>query len=124
MEEFSLVTREQLEHKLSQQLIDLYQAHLGHQLRHVSCKLIEKTITVVAEDSITATEQFLLKNNRYELAQQVRSTLHKILEPHLKFLIEEVVDVPVVDVICDSVFVTGRTSIVAVLLAMPDLGSS
>ena len=123
MEKSSVLTPEQLEQNISQRLIVLYQAKLEHQLNHVSCKLVDKTITIVAEDSITGLERFLLKNNQYELAKQIRLTLHKVLEPHLKFLFEEVVNVPVVDVICDSVFQTGRTSIVAVLAAMPDLGS-
>lgn len=123
MEKSSVLTPEQLEQNISQQLIVLYQTKLEHQLGHVSCKLVDKTITIVAEDSITGLERFLLKNNQYELAKQIRLTLHKVLEPHLKFLFEEVVNVPVVDVICDSVFQTGRTSIVAVLAAMPDLGS-
>lgn len=123
MEKSSVLTPEQLEQNISQRLIVLYQTKLEHQLNHVSCKLVDKTITIVAEDSITGLERFLLKNNQYELAKQIRLTLHKVLEPHLKFLFEEVVNVPVVDVICDSVFQTGRTSIVAVLAAMPDLGS-
>ena len=123
MEKSSVLTPEQLEQNISQRLIVLYQTKLEHQLNHVSCKLVDKTITIVAEDSITGLERFLLKNNQYELAKQIRLTLHKVLEPHLKFLFEEVVNVPVVDVICDSVFQTGRTSIVAVLAAMTDLGS-
>jgi uncharacterized protein YbcI len=123
MEKSSVLTPEQLEQNISQRLIVLYQTKLEHQLNHVSCKLVDKTITIVAEDSITGLERFLLKNNQYELAKEIRLTLHKVLEPHLKFLFEEVVNVPVVDVICDSVFQTGRTSIVAVLAAIPDLGS-
>lgn len=124
MEKSSVLTPEQLEQNISQQLIVLYQTSLGHQLSHVSCKLVDKTITIVAEDSITGLEQFLLKNNQDELAKQIRLTLYKVLEPHLKFLFEEVVNVPVVDVICNSVIQTGRTSIVAILAAIPDLASS
>lgn len=124
MEKSSILTPEQLEENLSQRLIVLYQTTLEHELGHVSCKLVDKTITIVAENSITGLEQVLLKNNQYELAKQVRANLHKIFEAHLKFLVEEVVNVPVIDVICDSVFQTGRTSIVVVLGAMPDLGSS
>ncbi len=124
MDKYSVLTPEQLEYNLSQRLIVLYQTSLGHQLGHVSCKLVDKTITIVAEDSITCLEQFLLKNNQYELAKQVRLTLHKVFEPDLKFLFEEVVNVPVLDVICDSVFPTGRTSIVAVLAVLPDIVSS
>ena len=124
MEDFSLVTPEQLEEKLSQQIIALYQTHLSHQLNNVYCKIIDKTITIVAEDSITGLERFLLNNNRSELAQQVRSTLHKVLEPHIKFLVESIVNVPVVDVICNSIFDTGRTSMVAILANVPDFAST
>ena len=70
MEKSSVLTPEQLEQNISQRLIVLYQTKLEHQLGHVSCKLVDKTITIVAEDSITGLERFLLKNNQYELAKQ------------------------------------------------------
>jgi uncharacterized protein YbcI len=96
---------------------------LGHQLNKVSCKLGEKSITIVAEDSITRLEKFLSQSDRYELAKQVRVALLKALEPEIKLLIEEVLNVPVIDVMYDSGFETGRTSIVAVLAATPNFSS-
>lgn len=124
MEDYSTLTHEQLEQKLSQRVISLYQTHFGHQLHKVSCKLADKTITIVAEDSITPIEQFLWQNNQQTLATQVREQLHKALEPYLKSLIEEVAKVPIVDLICKSIFDTGRTSILAVLAAMPEIETS
>ncbi|HCF30135.1 MAG TPA: hypothetical protein DEV81_23700 [Cyanobacteria bacterium UBA11049] len=123
MEKSLAPTLEQLEQNLSQRVIVLFQTYLGHQPNKVTCKLAERSIAIVAEDSITRLEKFLSQSNRYELAKQVRATLLKALEPEIKLLIEEVVKVPVVDVIYDSGFETGRTSIVAVLAATPNFSS-
>ena len=121
MEDTSALAIGQLEQKLAQRVVELFQNYLGHQAQHVSCKLTEKNLTIVVEDSITRLEQFLANRGRQELAQQVRTGLLKALEPQLTFLIEEVANVPVVDVITNSTFDTGRTSIVAILAAEPDL---
>lgn len=124
MEEFLAPTLEQLEQNLSKQVIVLFQTYLGHQLNRVSCKLVDKTLTIVAEDSITRLEKFLTQSDRHELAKQVRVALLKALEPQIMSLIEEVVKVPVIDVMYDSVFESSRTSIVAILAATPDIVSS
>lgn len=121
MEESSALNLEQLEQNISQRVLVLYQTLLGQQLNQVSSKLVDRTVTVIVEDSITHVEQFLAQNNQHELATQVRLSLYKVLEPRLKFLIEEVVSVPVVDLLCNSSFDTGRTSIVAVLAATPNI---
>jgi len=121
MEESLSPTLEQLQQELVQQVIKLYRTHLGHELLHVSCHIVDKTVTILAEDSITRLEQFLGKNQQLELALQVRSNLLKSLEPHLQLLIEQTIDVPVVDVICNSTFETGRTSIVALLATVPNI---
>lgn len=121
MEESSELTLEQLEKQIAQQVNALYQKLLGHQLQRVSCKLADKTVTIVAEDSLTCLEQFLAQNNKLDLVQQVRKSLHKALEPHLQSLIEECLQVPVVDVMCNAAFDTGRISIVAILATTPEL---
>ena len=123
MEESLAPTLEQLEQNLSQRVIVLFQTYLGHHLDRVACKLAEKSITIVAEDSITRLEKFLSQSERYELAKQVRVALLKALEPEIKLLIEEVLNVPVIDVMYDSGFDTGRTSIVAILAATPNFSS-
>lgn len=121
MEDTSALALQQLEQKVTQRVTELFQNYLGHQPQHVSCKLTEKTLTIVAEDSITRVEQFLAGRGRQELAQQVRLSLLKTLEPQLTYLVEEVVNVPVLDVIGDSAFDTGRTSFVTILAAEPDV---
>lgn len=123
MEDTSTLAVEQLEQKLAQRVIELFQNYLGHEPQHVSCKLAEKNLTIVVEDSVTRLEQFLAQRGRQELAQQVRLGLLKALEPQLSCLVEEVLNVDVVDVIANSTFDTGRTSIVAILAAEPGFGA-
>jgi uncharacterized protein YbcI len=121
MEEFLSPTLEQLQQELVQQVVELYRTHLGHELLQVCCNIVDKTVTILAEDSITRLEQFLGENQQVELALQVRSNLLKSLEPHLQLLIEQVIGVSVVDVICNSTLETGRTSIVALLATVPNI---
>jgi uncharacterized protein YbcI len=121
MEESLSPTLEQLQQELVQQVAELYHTHLGHHLLQVSCHIVDKTVTILADNSITRLEQFLEQNQKLDLALQVRSSLLKSLEPHLQFLLEKAIGVPVVDVICNSTFETGRTSIVALLSAAPNI---
>ncbi len=121
MAETSKLTHRQLEQSLSQKVIVLYLAQLGHQPHTVSCQLVDKILTIIIEDSITQPEQLLAKSGRQELAKQVRSNINQTLGPHLKSLIEEVVKVPVVDLLSDSAFDTERTSIVAVLASLAQI---
>lgn len=115
MAETSKLAHGQLEQSLSQKVMLLYLTQLGHEPNKVSCQLVDKTLTIIIEDSITRPEQLLAKSGKRELAEQVRSNIHQALGLHLKSLIEEVVKIPVVDLFSDSAFETSRTSIVAVL---------
>lgn len=123
MEESLSPTLEQLQQELVQQVIELYRTHLGYKLPQVSCHIVDRTVTILADDSITRLEQFLGENQQIDLASQVRTNLLKFLEPHLQSLIEQTIGVPVVDVICNSTFETGRTSIVALLASAPNVPS-
>lgn len=121
MEESLSPTPEQLQQELVRQVTELYWTHLGHELQQVSCHIVDKTVTILAKDSITRLEKFLEQNQNVNLALQVRSNLLKSLEPHLHSLIEKAIGVPVVDVICNTTFETGRTSIVALLASVPNI---
>lgn len=115
MTEFSELPQGQLEQSLWQKVRVLYLTQLGHQPNKISCQLVDKTLTIIIEDSITKLEQLLAESGNQGLAKEVRSSIHLTLEPHLKSLIEEVVKIPVLDLLSDSAFATGRTSIVAIL---------
>lgn len=112
------LTYRQLEEMLSQNVRAMYLTQLGHQPRQVACKLVDKTITIFIQGSITKVEELLVKNGKQQLAELVRLQLQKTLQPHLKLLVEEACTVPVIDVLSDSSN-TGNTSIVAILAATP-----
>ncbi|MEC4983222.1 MAG: DUF2294 domain-containing protein [Oscillatoria sp. PMC 1068.18] len=117
----SQLTRGQLERKLSQQIQALYREQLGHQPSKVTCQLFDEKLAVVIEDSITPTENLLAEHGKSELAKQVRSDLAEAIQPHLRQLIEEILSVPLLDLLSDAKIETGRTGMIAVLAKTPSV---
>ena len=76
-------------------------------------------IVLSLENSVTQTEQTLLKAGYETLAEQVRLYLDKIIKPQLKTLIEEILGIPVIDLMTNTNLVTGRTGIIVVLKQLP-----
>ncbi len=107
--------------QLSGQIQLLYSTNLGHQPQQVECKLLEHTLMISVEDSLTQPEQILVENNHYELAKQVRTRIHEAIEPQLQKLISQTLGVPVVDLFIDSTLDTSRTNIVAILAHDPSV---
>jgi uncharacterized protein YbcI len=120
-EESSKPTRGQLERLLSQRLQALYRSQLGHQPGKVTCQLFDEKLAIVVEDSITQPEQLLANSGQTELAQQVRADLDKAIQPQIKAMIEEVLDVVVLDLLSDATMETGRTGIIAILEVAPEV---
>lgn len=117
-------TRGQLERTLSQRILTLYRTHLGHQPSQITCQIFEKKIAIVLEDAITQPEQVLLNSGREELAEQVRSDLDEAIQPQLIQLIEDVVGVSVIELLSDAKVETGRSGIIAILAASPEVRES
>lgn len=117
----SSLTRGQLERTLSQQIQALYRTQLEHQPSKVTCQIFDEKIAIILEDSITQPEQLLFNTGQEELAEQVRSELDEAIEPQLKALIEQVVGVPVIDLLSDAKLETGRTATIAILAATPQV---
>lgn len=108
-----------LEQTLSQQIQDLYVSQLGHSPDKIVCNLLDRSLTIIVEHPITPPERILIESHKNDLAEEVGWNLYKAIEPRLKVLIEEVVRVPVVDLIGSSSIDSDRTSIIAVLAAQP-----
>lgn len=117
----SSLTRGQLERTLSQQIQALYRTQLEHQPSKVICQIFDEKIAIILEDSITQPEQLLFNTGQEELAEQVRSELDEAIQPQLKALIEQVVGVPVIDLLSDAKLETGRTATIAILAATPQV---
>lgn len=114
-------TRGQLERTLSQRIQALYREQLGHQPGKVTCQLFAEEVAIIIENSMTRPEQLLVKSGETELVEQFRDTLHDAIRPNLVAAIEEVLDVPVVDIMGDATFETGRTGLIVVLEKMPSI---
>jgi len=115
------LTVKQLEQEIVQSIQDLFGNLLGHQPQQVSCQLVDKTLTVLLEDSITQPEQILADSGKNDLVKQVRSNILVAIESPLRANIEEIVGIPVIDLFSDSTLDTRRTSVVAILAAAPNL---
>ena len=114
-----LLTRGQLERKLSQEIQAFYRRNLGHQPSKVTCQFFEAKLAIIIENSITNAEQILVDEGKNDLAEKVRSNLDEATQPELKQLIEEVTKVKVLDLLSDATLETGRTGIIGVLSETP-----
>lgn len=117
----NLLTRGQLERKLSQAIQAFYREHLGHQPSRVICQLFEAKLAVIVENSITNAEQILIDEGKNDLAEKVRSNLDDVLKPRLMKLIETTTEMKVLDILSDATIDTGRTGVIAVFQSTPQV---
>lgn len=114
-------TQAQAERDLSHRIQALYRDQLGHRPGRVKCQLLEEKLVIVIDDSITKPEQILTQEGQLALAAQVRSQLDEALHVQLKVIIEEVLAVPVLDLLSDATLETGRTGMIAILTSFPNV---
>ena len=114
-------TRGQLERSLSQQIQALYRNQLGHRPSEVDCELLETKIAIVLEQSVTQPEQLLAEQGKEALVEELHAALDQVLRPQLKSLIEEVVGVPVLDLLIDATIKTERTGMIVILAEAPQV---
>ncbi|GAB4531078.1 MAG: hypothetical protein Tsb0014_14310 [Pleurocapsa sp.] len=115
----NLLTRGQLERKLSQKIQAFYRQNLGHQPSKVTCQFFDAKLAIIVEDSMTNAEQILIDEGKTDLAEKVRSNLDDAIQPELKKLIEEIAAIQVVDLLSDATLNTGRTGIIVILSSSP-----
>ncbi|MDZ8258643.1 DUF2294 domain-containing protein [Nostoc sp. ChiQUE01b] len=111
----------QLETKISQRIINLYNERLGKSPSQIICHFFDTEIVISIENSVTQAEQTLLKGGYATLAEQVRLYLEKIIKPDLKNLIEEIIGQPVLYLMTNTNLTTGRTGIVIILKELPEV---
>ena len=119
MMENNLPTRGQLERSLAQTIQKFYRNQLGHQPSKVTCQFFDAKLVIILEDSITNTEQILIEEGKEDLAEEVRSNLDDAIQPELKQLIEEIIEVKIIDLLSDVTLNTGRAGIIAILSDIP-----
>lgn len=111
----------QLEREISQRLSSLYYEILGQRPSQILCHFFDTELVISLENSVTQTERILMYEGYEILAEQVRSSLYKIIKPQLQTLIEEVIGNPIVDLMLNTNLATGRTGIIIVLKQVPDV---
>lgn len=112
-------TKGQLERNLSQRIQALYRSYLESQPAEVACQIFDNKIAIVLQNFTTRPVQLLAEQGKRELAQQVRFTLNKALEPQLKALIEEEVGIAVIDWLSDAKLESGHIGTIAILADTP-----
>lgn len=117
----SIPTKGQVERTLAQSIQALYREELGHQPSKVTCKLTDHSLVIILENSITQPEQLLAQAGRQELAEQVRNDLDEAIEPKIKSLIEEILEIDVIELLSDATLETGRSGIIAILSDTPNV---
>lgn len=109
----------ELERILSEQIINLYNSKLEHQLSEISYKWFDDNLIIIMEGTVTQPEKLLNDSSQKKLAQKVRAVFDKIIQPQIKILIEEVFNVTVVDFLTDTTIDTGRTGAIAIFELQP-----
>lgn len=113
------LTREQVERNLSQRIQVLYRNYFESQPAEVACQIFENKIAIVLPNFMTRPVQLLAEQGKRELAQQVRFTLNKAVEPQLKALIEEEIGIAVIDWLSDAKLESGHIGTIAILADTP-----
>lgn len=121
MTESRNLTRGQMERKLSQDIQKLYRQELGHQPGKINCHISNEQICIVVEESLTQPENLLKNSGQKDLSQEIRTNLDEAIQPQLKQLIQNELDIKVLDVLVDTELDTGRSGIILVLESAPQL---
>ncbi|MCU0525385.1 MAG: DUF2294 domain-containing protein [Elainella sp. Prado103] len=105
------------EQAIAEQVRELYSDQLGKQPSFILCQQHEGRLIILIEDGLTQPEHLLLNQGQVTLVRQIRDGLHSILQSKIRFIIEDVNQVPVQDFSSAAHLETGQISFVATLAA-------
>lgn len=109
-----LIISQKLQDVLTERIQALYEQQLGQQLNEISYQAFDNTLVIVIEGAVTKPEKILNEGDCQVLARQVRTVLDRVIQSHLKGLIEEVMQARVVDFLSDTKMETDRTGAIAI----------
>lgn len=104
---------------LSQKIKDIYQDQLEHQLDNISYNLLDRSLIITIEGTVTSPEKLLKDNDRLHLAKQVREVIDSVIQPQIQDTIEEILDVKVVDFLSDTTLDNDMTGAIAIFELKP-----
>ncbi len=111
----------QLEREITHRVRNVYNLVLGQRLDKINCHFFGTELAIFLDNSVSKVEQSLVDSGCEVLAQQVRLDLDKLMKPHLKNLIEEVIGNQVLDMMSNTTLLTGHTGIIVMLDKSPDV---
>jgi uncharacterized protein YbcI len=111
----------QLEREITHRVRSLYNFTLGQRLDKIVCHFFGTELAISLDNSVSKVEQTLLNSGYEVLAEQVRLDLDKLMKPHLKNLIEEVIGNHVLDMMSNTTLTTGHTGIIVMLDDSPNV---
>ena len=114
-----VIKRKEIENLLSRKIKAVYQNKLEHQLDNISFRLFDHTLIIMLEGIVTSPEQLLRNSDRAYLAKQVRDVIDSVIQPQIKNIIEEVLEVKVVDFLSDTTIDHNLTGAIAIFEFKP-----
>ena len=119
--EQTLPTKGQLERQLSQTIQSLYRVQFGQLPSKIVCHLFADKVAIVAENTVTTIERLLFDSAKTDLAASIRAAISKAFKAKVKHRIQEILQVGVVDIICDSTLDSGYLGIIVFLENAPEV---
>ncbi|AFZ36471.1 Protein of unknown function DUF2294 [Stanieria cyanosphaera PCC 7437] len=118
------INKKALEDILSPKIKSIYKNQLKHQLDNISYYLFERTLIVILEGTVTAPEKILNNHQKICLAKQVRKVIDNAIQPQIRSIIEEAMNVKVIDFLCDTTLESNCTSAIVIFERQKPLNSS
>jgi uncharacterized protein YbcI len=111
--------KKRLEQVLPQHIQALYLNQIGQETGRVTCRLFDRQLIIIIENTVTKLEKLLLRSGQETLARQIRWNLEDIIRPSFRKLVGEVINTPVADLLLSTHLDTGHTSAIALLAEAP-----
>lgn len=108
------IMKKKIETLLLQKIKDVYSSKLEHNLSSISYIQFDCTLIILIEGTITSSEKLLQEQDRWQLAEELRIAIDKIIKPQIKTVIEEVMEAKVIDFLSDTTIKSNLTGAIAI----------
>ena len=116
-----LPTRKQLERSIAHSFAKFYSQRLGCATPQVICTIFANYVIIVADKATTPVEKLIKEIGQINTLLEIRQKIDKILQPHLKKLIQEEIAVEIEDFICQLNLESDRMFAIANLKHEPKI---
>ncbi|KST69994.1 Na-translocating system protein MpsC family protein [Mastigocoleus testarum] len=110
-----------VEQVLSQKIHSLFWNELKHKPSEIRCRLYENQLTITIKDALTKPEQLLILNGYAGVAKEVRESIEQILQPRLKKIIEETIEIKISELLFATHPESDYISLIALMTVKPEV---